>query len=194
MIKRSKDMLLEEGSIFPMLTMYKKGVAMNVDEDQTIKGVVLIKNSSSYGIVSDDYIADDGETIYTSHIVFKYGDGVDERDINRASKALVRKHKPDMVGLVMSCLYTINNDGTPIDINPDTSRLLHSVFYTPVSREGSVIFIPFVNRGELPIEKKKESDGISDAVNFDVSFFDSGWSSTVGKSVKPSIGNPYPRG
>jgi hypothetical protein len=190
-VRRSKDTILEDGSVFPMLTLYKKGEPIVVEEDDKLRGVIMIKNSESFEVVSKDFVAADGETIYTAHVLFKYGEGIDEKDINRAAKSLTRKHSPDMVGLVMSCLYTNNGGSIPIHSNPDTARLLHSVYYTPDAQEGQVIFIPFINRGELPVEQQKDSDGINDPIVYDVTFFDSGWTSSKGKSVRPSISNPY---
>jgi hypothetical protein len=190
-INRTKDTLLEEGSCFPILTLYKKGSPIVVEEDSSLRGVILIKNSDDFEVVSKDFIAEDGEEIHTSHIVFKYGEGVDEKDINRAAKALTRKYEPDMVGLVMSCLYTDNGGDTPIHNNPDTTRLLHAVYYTKESKEGQVIFVPFINRGELPLEQQQASDGVNDPIVYDVTFVDSGWTTSNGKSVRPSINNPY---
>jgi len=195
-IKRSKDSLLEEGSIYPILILYKKGEAMEVNEEEDKhKGIIFMKNSNSLEVISDAFIADDGETIHTSHIVFSYGDGVSEREINRATKLLTKKYKPDMVGFVMSCLYSndVNEEGEAVPENPNVAHLIHSVFYIPEVKDGFVLFSPYVNRGELAHHKKKPSDGLSDAINYDISIFDSGWSSSEGKKVRPSISNPYPR-
>lgn len=61
---------------------------------------------------------------------------------------------------------------------------------SPVVR---TIFVPYINRGKLPPGKRKPHNGIRDAVNYDVTFFESGWSPARGKSVPPPIQNPYRR-
>jgi len=188
-VRRFKDTLLEEGSVFPVLILYKKGADMQVQGDYP--GVVLIQNSSKFDHMPNDFQACDGLWINISQIVFSYGDGIEEEQMNEVARELTKQHVPDMVGFLMSCLYTGNSDGRSIYLNPDVTRLIHSVFYTPAQNDGKVLFMPYICRGELPLEKQRLANGINDAINYDVTFVDSGWSSSAGKSVKPSIENPY---
>lgn len=197
-VRRAKDTLLQEGTLFPTLILYKQGSAFDADVEKIQKkeGVVHVVNSSNIRLnVSDDFITDEGEEIYTLFVLFKYDENTDERDINRVAKELTREYNPDMVGLVMACLYAEKKPSDPeIYLNPEATRLLHSVFYRPGSEDGRAIFLPYVNRGELPLsEQTYNPDPQEDSVKYDMHFVESAWTPTSFADIRPSIENPYPR-
>lgn len=189
-VEKSKEMIQQEGTLFPMLILYKKGKSLVVPQSEKVKGIICIQNTEDVDNPSQDFITFDGEQVFTSHIIFKYGDGIDESHINRVAKKLTNKYNPDMVGLIMSCLYTTSEKGNlPIHLDPDSDRVLHAVHYEKGTNAGRVINCPYVFRGEFSDEDKIEE--LDKEINFDAVFMNSSWTSSEHCAIKPLLKNPF---
>jgi hypothetical protein len=190
-IARQKDVLLQEGSLFPNLILFKKGEPIFVEEEDT-KGIILVHNSSPSDTLPQANYTDDGETIYVTNVIFEIGDDFTAKDIYRVTKDLVKKYHPDMVGFVMLRVYSeYGQQGLPLHMDPDSVKILNSVFYTDKERDGMAMLVPYIFGGELPLDKKKPANGVHDNINYDITFIDSGWTTTKNNSIRSPFRNPF---
>jgi len=196
-VRRAKDTLQYEGNLYPTVIFYKKGKSLDIDSKdiEKYKGIVYSLNSNEQDLpVSDDFTAEDGEEINTHFILFRYDDKFNESYIDKATRYLTKKYQPDMVGLVMACLYVEpNKNNMDIQINPDATKLLHSVYFSSNSSNGRTIFIPYISRGKFPInEQHYIGDEVTgETAKYDMIFVDSAWVPTKFVDIRPSISNPY---
>ena len=191
-ITRAKDTLLQEGAYYPTLALYSKGSPIEILEGtEDIPDSLLVQNTLNKS-VSDDFIAEDGQLIYVSFVVFSFEKDETIESINRAAEMLVEKYKPDMTCFVIPVLFSAKSDGTPVELNPESVRALHGVYYTKQVKDNGAILINYVNRGELA-EDLKEIDPLGDSVNYDITFVESAWVPVSKYPVKPVLSDPFKR-
>jgi hypothetical protein len=186
-IKNSQVFYKEEGVLFPMLIVLRKGEEFNINIIN--KSITYIKNSKDESdtntVDPPEYYTESGEKISVSFVVFKRGSVKDDNNLALVAKQIVKDYDPDAIGLI-TAVSSKEPTGDIKSIN---------ILYTAAFIKNQEIvlrsFIPFTNEGELPEDKKETIliEGDMKTINYGMTFIDTAWTSE--RLYTHFLTNPY---
>jgi len=186
-IKNSQVFYKEEGVLFPMLIVLRKGKEFNINIVN--KSITYIKNSKDESdtntIDPPEYYTESGQKISVSFVVFKRGSVKDDNNLALVAKQIVKDYDPDAIGLI-TAVSSKEPTGDIKSIN---------ILYTAAFIKNQEIvlrsFIPFTNEGELPEDKKETIliEGDMKTINYGMTFIDTAWTSE--RLYTHFLTNPY---
>ena len=179
-----------KGYNFPILYAMRKGKPINIEDCENDSVIVMDSEP-----MSDEY---NPHKVYRSSMGFQNFGPEDERNMQKAANEIVRRHNPDAVCLIISCLYNEydKEEGEPTDLEwePGAFRVSQATLYIREEKEPRVLVVPYAidpKKVDLRDESEASTLGIvEDQVKRGVSVIEFPWMIDVSK-IRTIISNPY---
>ncbi|MBD3260263.1 MAG: hypothetical protein GF334_01075 [Candidatus Altiarchaeales archaeon] len=168
LVQRSQDFMWRRGFISPMVCAAKEGAPVPFLFEH--EGIIVKESDEE----------PDKNGIYRSVAMLHMQDPSQERYIEEVTRTAARATGADVIGVVLTCYYKrYRGDAEPnLELDPETTTLLHGCFYLRGNKEPHVVSMPYINRGETSTPTFDE-----EGKKFDVNFLSMPW-------TQPTAANP----
>jgi hypothetical protein len=186
LLNRLQKFVEEEGYIYPILILLKKGEPF---------GEVEYQHPTVVNIETVDVVPAGDETIYRLNVGMKMENLEDDKQIPKIAQDLVKITNADAIGIVIGCVYReipVGDEPEEEEIyrDPDSIKILNHCYYLKEDPQCFMRMIPYVNRGPV-----KKPDGFLDTGSkgpYEVLFVNFPWMKPT-QYNKAKLSDPYER-
>lgn len=168
LVRRAQDFMWRRGFLSPIVCAARKGAPVPF----------LFEHEGIMVQEADD--EPDSDDIYRSMAMLHMQDPSQQRYLDEVARLAAKETDADLVGTVLACYYKRYRGDVPpnLELDPETTTLLHACFYLRGNKEPQVISLPYINRGEVKTPVLEE-----DSKKFDINFLEMPW--TQPEAVNP---------
>ena len=135
------------GHHYPVIYVLNRGnpVEMDESEDENALSILNIDHE-----LKED--TDKPDHIYRTLISMKLQNEKDEENVQRVANLIAQKYEPDVIGLIMPCMYAEYTEENPkipesLDDEPEACTILHACYWRRGEDRGMLTQAPFQTDG-----------------------------------------------
>jgi hypothetical protein len=190
----------KNGGIHPMFVLFKKGKEIIIPESYkklpvtTITDSRVLNNMSPVmGGASDDYVAEDGATIFSAYITVTFTTPEYKIAVDKIFQELTKIHKPDMVVFLMTAYYREDkkiNPKLPVPIDPKSLEAIFFMVCYPGDEKTAVMYKPMLRLVSVDAMDKQDDSFEYKEERLVCYTIDSSWTTDLSKVEMP-VNHPY---